>query len=264
MFRRGTTAKPEMTDEEKDKSGEEFVTKLRDVIVRKRIPAEIVVNMDESGNNMDVTDDSTLEQKGAATVAIRNLGNRAHMTSAMAISAAGTLLPSWLIFAGKTDAVIPRDDDGHVLNLKMCVSTQSRKARSAFMDGDLFQSYIEEILVPYRARMIEQLGLRDTQWMALVLDNHASHQTAAVLKKLDECYMVPVFVPANMTNVWQPLDQDVNALAKVSAQFSCNIYTQIINRIKQQYNNNIKCIFPNFPGVFARRSYSENRMSLIF
>lgn len=210
-----------MTDEEKRQSGATFVATLRNLIVQERIPAELVVNMDESGNNMDVTDDSTLEEKGATTVAIRNLGNRAHMTSAMAISASGQLLTSWLIFAGKTDSVLPRDAEGHPLELKMCISTPSLKARSAFMDGDLFQSYIAEILVPYRLRVIEQLGLRDDQRMALVMDNHGSHQTAAVFQKLDECNIKPVFVPPNLTNVWQPLDQDVNALAKVSAICLC-------------------------------------------
>jgi hypothetical protein len=70
--------------------------------------------------------------------------------------------------------------------------------------------YIEEIIVPYRLSVINALGLPIDQKLLLKHDLHFSHKDVLTLAAMETHFIVPLYVPANCTDVIQECDTVVN------------------------------------------------------
>ena len=73
---------------------------------------------------------------------------------------------------------------------------------------------LDEIIVSYVKNERKQLKLEPSQPALLILDVFSGQMTIPVMEKLAENHMKYVKVPANLTNLFQPLDLTINRSAK--------------------------------------------------
>ena len=73
---------------------------------------------------------------------------------------------------------------------------------------------IEDIITPYVEKERGKLDLSDNQPALVIFDVFSGQMTDPVMQKLKENFIKVVKVPANMTNLFQPLDLTVNGSAK--------------------------------------------------
>ena len=70
------------------------------------------------------------------------------------------------------------------------------------------------VLIPYRARIVEEKQLSNKQKLLIKLDLHYSHKTDALKKLCDESTMVLLYVPYKFTDFLQELEVIHNASFK--------------------------------------------------
>ena len=73
---------------------------------------------------------------------------------------------------------------------------------------------IDEIISPYVTKKREDLKLPTDQKALLIWDIFRGQMTDKVKEQLNELNIECVYVPANMTHFFQPLDLTVNGCAK--------------------------------------------------
>lgn len=73
---------------------------------------------------------------------------------------------------------------------------------------------MDNIIIPYVTEERRRLELPEDQRVLLIFDKFKGHLTSAVREKLENNFISFVLVPANMTNIFQPLDVSVNKAAK--------------------------------------------------
>ena len=73
---------------------------------------------------------------------------------------------------------------------------------------------LDEIIISYVKNKRKQLNLEPSQPTLLILDVFSGKMTTPVTDKLAENHIKHVKVPANMTNLFQPLDLAINRSAK--------------------------------------------------
>ena len=81
--------------------------------------------------------------------------------------------------------------------------------------------YVTKVLIPYRTKTIQELGLHADQKMVYIYDLHYSHKDASVLALLDANNIIPIFIPASCTDLHQVCDVCINKPYKngVAAEF---------------------------------------------
>ena len=114
--------------------------------------------------------------------------------------------PPWqLIYGGKTKQSLPRFKFPDSFSLSVNPTHCSNEEESI--------KFIENIIVPYVEEQRSLLELPNQNALVL-LDVFTGQTRAAVLKTFKDNGTLLVFVPANMTHIFQPLDLSVNAFAK--------------------------------------------------
>ena len=74
--------------------------------------------------------------------------------------------------------------------------------------------HIEKIVVPYLKSSREELALRPDQKALLILEVFKGQKTDRYRALLEMHDVVALYVPANMTKYFQPLDLSINGVAK--------------------------------------------------
>lgn len=117
----------------------------------------------------------------------------------------GKFLGMQLIYGGKTDQSLPRFKFPQNFSLSVNKKHYSNEQESLKL--------IDEIIVPYVNKERNRMQ-RPDQKALVIFDVFRGQVTDKVLKKFKENHIETVFVPANMTALFQPLDLTVNAYAK--------------------------------------------------
>ena len=136
-YRKGTRAheKRPLTNEIKDR----FLSTVYKTIVTKKIPAENVFNVDETGIVLVRTGSSGWAPKGLRQVSLLGLGEKREITVTPVASATGTLLFLQVIWEGKTSKVLVNDDDP----VSMIVQHHSP---SHWQTQETWSSFIKELM----------------------------------------------------------------------------------------------------------------------
>ena len=112
-----------------------------------------------------------------------------------------------LIYAGKTDRCLPKGvefpDDFEVAYTPNHWSNEEKAMQ-----------HFQKIILPYVNRKKKELCLPSTQKSLLIFDVFKGQTTEAVQTLMESNHCVFIFVPANLTNHFQPLDLTVNGPAK--------------------------------------------------
>lgn len=113
-----------------------------------------------------------------------------------------TILPMQLIYGGKTKQSLPKFEFPSSFSLSVNEKHFSNTTESIKL--------IEEVIVPYVVAQRKSLSLDENYYALLILDVFSGQMTEEVKEKLKENQILFVRVPANMTNLFQPLDLTVN------------------------------------------------------
>lgn len=128
-------------------------------------------------------------------------------------------MPTQMIYAGQTDAVLPKSKLAlQLLKEGWCFS----RSQNHWSTRDTMIEWLHTVLVPWRLRKCVQLGVDPGhQRLVVLLDNfsaHVSDEFLAECRKFD--WMSIIFLPPNMTQKVQPLDVGFNRPFKCRMQSS--------------------------------------------
>ena len=175
------------------------------VVTMEEIPGELILNWDQTGIHLVPASAWTMEQSGSKRVQISGVGDKRQITALFCCSLTGDFLPVQLIYKGKAGRCHPKflfPTGWHVNHSANHWSTEQTMVQ-----------YIENIVVPYVNRQREDLG--DISRAALVLmDNFRAQVTDCVISLLEANNIHVCLIPANTTDLLQPLDIAVNKPAK--------------------------------------------------
>ena len=111
-----------------------------------------------------------------------------------------------LIYGGKTQQSFPKFDFPDSFNLSVNPKHFSNTEESIKM--------LDDIIIPYVKCERSNLGIGEDQSALLILDVFKGQMKEPVKQKVKENHILFVRVPANMTNIFQPLDLTVNGSFK--------------------------------------------------
>jgi len=118
----------------------------------------------------------------------------------------GNLLPTQLIYAGKTNKCHP--------NINFPAAWNITHTDSHWSTEKSMLEYVDKVLQPYFSNQRRLLGLQEDHRGLLVLDVFAAHRGELFLQALDRIGVSVRFVPASCTSDLQPLDVAVNDVIK--------------------------------------------------
>ena len=208
MLDRMGFTKPKGTKVAKKKSDDlheiqqNFVLKFLDVVSKHQIPADMVVNWDQTGVRMVSSGNWTMEKKGSCQVAIAGLDDKREITVLLAVNMLGETLPSQVLYQGTTDRCHARYDCPDSWNITHTASHWSTEST--------ILEYLEKVVDPYFVLKRQELGLPEKHHGLLIVDVFKAHRTDAVRKFLDARYISVLYVPVSYTGNLQPLDLTVN------------------------------------------------------
>ena len=209
-----------------DQKLEKYLEVGAQIFSQNDIPPDLVVNGDETSVNLVGKSKFTFAQQGARKVRAIGIGDndKAAVTATLCISATGDVLPAQIIWPGKTNRTHPR---GNPPEGVFWDHTESH-----WQTPDSFKRFIDKVLVPWKKRKIEDLGLDpDQQKMVFKLDMHYSHHKEEMAKYMLERNIIPLYVPAGCTDILQECDVCLNFVFKVEIrnQFRDYLHNQFMD-----------------------------------
>ena len=184
-----------------------FQRKILALIKWHDIPKELVLNFDQTPLSYITVGNSTLEFEGATSVPVKGKGKGKQITGTFTVSATGRFLPMQLIYAGKTDRC-------HPIGIEFPRGFHITHSPNHWSNEELAIQHISEIVIPYVEKMKEELGLPSDQKSLLIYDVFKGQTTERYKEFIQENDLVNVHVPPNLTQKFQPLDINVNGVAK--------------------------------------------------
>jgi hypothetical protein len=180
----------------------EFLRKVVDCVKEHDIPADLVVNIDQTGVKLIPISEWTMDQKGKRQISVLGLEDKREITALLGISLGNKLLPPQVIYAGKTHKCHPQISFPPEWNVTHSPSHWSTTSTMI--------EYVDAVLCPFFSLQKKNLGLGESQKSLLILDVFASHRTPEFLQKLEESNIKVAFIPPGCTGELQPLDVGFN------------------------------------------------------
>jgi len=151
-----------------------------------------IYNCDESGMQLDSTNDRVLAPKGVKHVYSQSMGTREHITVHVCVCANGKVMPPMIIFAkGFPGGPYAREGPNGALYAK---------SESGYMDGELYLKWFQKIFLCHCSPVRPVL---------LVQDGHKSHVTTELIDVARQEGVILFNLPPHTTHVTQPLDKNI-------------------------------------------------------
>ena len=147
-----------------------------------------------------------MASKNSKYVHVADFSYKQAITGTFGITLSNKFLQMQLIYGGKTAQNLPK--------FKFPESFSFRANPKHFSNKTESIKLLDEIIIPYVKNEPERLKLEPSQPALLILDLFSGQMTTTVTEKLAENHIKYVKVPANMTNLFQPLDLKINISAK--------------------------------------------------
>lgn len=202
--RKATTSKSKYKPADFAEVKEQFLNDVVSIVTMEEIPPELVLNWDQTGIHLVPVSPWTMDQAGSKRVEINGISSKQQITAVFCGSLTGDFLPVQLIYQGKTSRCHPPfqfPDGWHITHSPRHWSTEETMVQ-----------YIEEIILPYVERQREAIG--DTAAALVIIDNFKGQVTDSVNNLLEANNIHVALLPANATDLLQPMDIAVNKPAK--------------------------------------------------
>ena len=182
----------------------EFLLEIKSIVNMDAIPAELVINFDQTALNYVPISHWTMDEEGAKRVEVVAKDDKRQIL--FAGSATGDFLPPQLIYEGKTDRCLP--------HYKFPETWHVTKTAKHWSNEQTMMDYFNEVILLYIKEKRSLLKLSCDQAALLIFDNFKAQCTSSFLKLIDEHNVNVVLIPPNCTDRLQPLDLSVNKAAK--------------------------------------------------
>lgn len=206
------------------------------------MPYEDIVGADETGIEVIPRAKRTLAPRGSRQVPGTAKKAVAQITKMTAMTYTGILLPYMLIFAGKTEAVRPKD-------VRPAAGSCYSHSPSHFANAATTKEWAEKILIPFikaqrqgRVDKNESTKEREDQRCAILIwDNFSAHSNPEVVALLEANRIKPFFLPPNCTSLYQALDVLFNGVEKVCLKnhFSQWHFRALAELVDEDLENNV-------------------------
>ena len=206
FVKRKATSKAKVTVENFEELKEEFLLQINQVIVMGEIPADLIINFDQTGLQFVPISEWTMEAEGTKRVEVAGKDDKRQLTAVLGGSMAGEFLPPQLIYQGKTSRCLPCVEFPDEWHITYSINHWSNE--------DTMKEYVEHILLPYIDGKWKSLNLANDFPASVLFDNFKAQCTTAVLTLLDQNNINVVLIPPNCTDRLQPLDISVNKAVK--------------------------------------------------
>jgi hypothetical protein len=174
----------------------------------------------------------TYALKGSKKVRAIGVGHEKNqITATIAITEAGQVLPTHIIFQGKTDRCLP---NGQPPSDIVWDYTDSH-----WQTPESYLRWIDRVLIPYKEKTIKEKSLNSDSWMILKHDLHYSHKDKKVLEYLNAHNIATVFVPAGCTDLLQECDTVVNKPFKdaLKKAFTAHMHSELSKHLSSEGSN---------------------------
>ena len=212
MKRRGSTsAKSKLSDQAIKNLKHSYLAQIKGVAEVHKIPPELIINWDQTGNHLAPTSNWTMEECGAERVEIAALGDKRQITTTLACTLAGDLLPIQVIYTGKTERCHP--------TFPYPSGFDVWHSPNHWANEETTLRFIEKIIIPFINNVRSKLGTPE-QKALVIFDVFRGQIGERVQALLEDNYIIRVLVPGNCTDLLQPLDLSANEAPK-SKMSSC-------------------------------------------
>ena len=183
-----------------------FFPEITDKVLQHNIPDELIINVDQTASKYVTTDNITMAAKGEKHVSPAGATDKRAITVKLCESLDGCMLPFQLIYARKMERFLPdfTFPDG------FCSAFSQKHWDYETKTICL----IEDLLVPYIEKVIEEKGLPQSQKSLLVWDTFKAQSIPKVMDTLSSYGIESVMVPKNMAHLLQPVNLTTNASFK--------------------------------------------------
>lgn len=107
MVKRKANTKAKVTVEDFDVLKQLFLMDIRSTVQMDKIPAELIVNSDQTVINYIPVSNWTMEQAGSNRVEITGKDDKRQITALFGCTMSGDFLPPQLVYQGKTNRCLP-------------------------------------------------------------------------------------------------------------------------------------------------------------
>ena len=209
--RKGNT-KAKVCVEKFDELKQLFHQDIKSAVVMDEVPAELIINLDQTGLKYVPVSEWTMEQEGAKRVEIDGKDDKRQITAVFGCSMSGDFLPPQLVYQGKTSKCLP--------SFTFPSDWSITYTANHWCNEDTMELYINDIIFPYLWQTRQSLNRSANHPAVLIFDNFKGQCTEKLLRLLDANFIDVVLVPANCTDRLQPLDLSVNKAAKEFCKIS--------------------------------------------
>ena len=202
--RKATTAKSKHSTADFARLKQQFLADVVTTVEMEEIPAELILNWDQTGIKIVPSSTWTMDVQGSKRVEAVGVNDKRLITALFCGSLIGDFLPIQVIYRGTTNRCHPRYQFPSDWDI-----THSPKH---WANEKTTVQYIKNIIVPYVAARCASFG-EDTQAL-VIMDNFKGQITSAINKLLEANNIHGVLLPPNTTDSLQPMDVSVNKPAK--------------------------------------------------
>ena len=206
FVKRRANTKSKVSVEHFDELKELFLLDLNNAVEMDEVPAELVINWDQTGINYVPISSWTMEQEGTKRVEVIGKDDKRQLTALFACSMSGDFLPIQLVYQGKTIKCLPKFQFPNDWDITY--------TSNHWCNEHTMHQYIHKIILPYVCNKRKELKLPLDQPAILIFDNFKGQCTSEFLTLLDVNNINVILIPPNCTDRLQPLDLSVNKAAK--------------------------------------------------
>ena len=180
----------------------DFLRQLANLVRRLKVREHDIWNCDEKGITIGQQSMKTkvIVRAGVSKAIAGCDGNREFVSVLETVSAAGRIIPPFIVWTGKvhTESYYPRTS--HQYEGTFAVSP------SGYMDNELGMEYMKQHFEPHTRRIAVIDGKEVVQTRILIVDGHASHLNYSMLSWALDKNIHVICLPSKSTHILQPLD----------------------------------------------------------
>ena len=239
VVRKATTAKSKYTINNFKEVKSQFLHDIVATVELEEIPAQLILNWDQTGIKIIPTSSWTMEKEGSKRIEVVGVDDKRLITAVFCGTLVGDFLPVQLIYKGKTDHCHPH----YQFPLGWDITHSSNHWST---EATMIQ-YVQNIIIPYVRNVRD--ALNEDKAALVIMDNFKGQTTEKVIHALDAANIHTCFLPSNTMDLLQPMDLTVNKPVKAFLRHKFEEWyaTNLISQLKESNLEDIQPIDLGLP-----------------